>query len=115
MKTLDMYRVSDSSTMHDAISVIQRNESRCAVVCRPDGKVIGVFSEGDVMRALLDGVQVRAPLRNLMRPSFTFFTSRDLEAARPLFLDGMTLIPVVDQDFRLTSVITLQDVFGDRA
>ena len=48
-----------------------------------------------------------------MRPSFTFFTSRDLDAARPLFLDGMTLIPVVDEEFRLSSVITLNDVFGD--
>ena len=55
MKTLEMYRVSDSATMHDAISVIQRNESRCAVVCRPDGKVIGVFSEalGPVKRLTL--------------------------------------------------------------
>jgi CBS domain-containing protein len=111
-KPLESYCVSEHATVLDAIAVIQQNESRCAVVQGQEGKVVGVLSEGDVLRALLAGVHLHAPLRNLVRPSFTFFRSHDVAAARPYFLKGMTLIPVVSSEFRLTSVIAVEDVFG---
>jgi CBS domain-containing protein len=109
-RPLEEYCVSEDATMRDAITVIQRNASRCAVVRAAAGKVIGVFSEGDVLRALLRGSDIHAPLRNLLRPSFIYLRERNLEEAREHIRRGLSLVPVVDAEFRLQDVLTLQDV-----
>lgn len=111
MRKLEDFCVRDSATMEDAIALIQKNNSRCVVVVGVGQKVVGVFSEGDVLRAILAGTDVHTPLRALIKPSFRYLRQPDATAARKLFLDGITLIPVLDVDFRLTSVLTLKDVF----
>ncbi len=99
--------------MEDAIAVIQKNNSRCVVVVGKDQKVVGVFSEGDVLRAILAGIDVHTPLRSLLKPSFHYLQSRDLTAARKLLISGIALVPVISVDFKLQSIILLQDVLGN--
>jgi CBS domain-containing protein len=114
MSNLQDFWIRDSATMEDAITVIQKNNSRCVVVVGGGQKVVGVFSEGDVLRAILAGTDVHTPLRALMKPSFRYLHQRDLAQARKLIMEGITLIPVLSQDFRLQDVLTLGDVFpGD--
>ena len=109
-RPLDEYCVSEHGTMRDAITVIQRNASRCAVVRGASGKVVGVFSEGDVLRALLRGNDIHAPLRNLVRPSFVYLRERNLDEARVHIRDGLSLVPVIDSEFFLQDVVTIEDV-----
>ena len=112
-KILENFLVRDSSSMKDAIVLIQKNESRCVVVIGNHGKAVGVFSEGDVLRTILEGVEIHAPLRNLIRPSFRYLHSRDLGAARKLFFGGITLVPILNQEFIVEDVLTLKDVFKE--
>ena len=112
-KKLESFLVRDSSSIKDAITLIQKNESRCVVVIGNHGKAVGVFSEGDVLRAILEGVEIHAPLRNLIKPSFRYLHSRDLGAARKLFLGGITLVPILNQEFIVEDVLTLKDVFKE--
>lgn len=102
--------VSETATMHDAIAVIQRSGSRCCIVLGGDAKVVGVFSEGDVMRALLRGTELHVPLRGLLQPSFVYLQSRNLEAAREHMRRGISLIPVLDEEHRLVDLIRVGDV-----
>jgi CBS domain-containing protein len=111
---LDKYCVRDSATMLDAIASIQSNNSRCVVVLNDHSTVIGMFSEGDVLRAVLAGVDVHTPVRSLVKPSFRHLRSRDLDAARKFIVGGLTLIPVITDDHHLQSVITIKDIFGDQ-
>ena len=110
---LDDFWIRESATMEDAIAAIQNNNCRCVVVAGASQKVVGVFSEGDVLRAILAGIDVHTPLRSLVQPSFRYLRSRDLKTARTWMVDGMTLIPLINDDFRLQDVLTLTDVFGD--
>jgi CBS domain-containing protein len=112
MTNLQDFWVRDSATMEDAITLIQKNNSRCVVVVGVSQKVVGVFSEGDVLRAVLAGTDVHTPLRALIKPSFRYLHRRDVTAARRLFMDGITLVPVLNDDFRLQDVLTLRDVFA---
>jgi CBS domain-containing protein len=112
MSTLEGFWIHDSATMEDAITMIQRNNSRCVVVVGVQQKVVGAFSEGDVLRAILAGTDIHTPLRSLIKPSFRYLHKRDISAARALFLGGITLVPVLDADFRLVDVLTLKDVFS---
>jgi arabinose-5-phosphate isomerase len=104
------YCITCGATIRDAVAVIERNAARCCIVLGPDQKVIGVFSEGDVMRCLLRGTDLHTPLRQVIRPTFVSLRSRDMDAALDRIRTGITLIPVLDDEFRLTDVITLGDV-----
>lgn len=111
---LEKYCVGENATMLDAIAAIQSNNSRCVVVVNDLRKVVGMFSEGDVLRSLLAGIDVHTPLRGLLKPSFRSLRSRDLHAARKHIVSGLTLIPVITDDHQLQSVITIKDIFGDK-
>jgi CBS domain-containing protein len=111
MSKLENFWVRESATMQEAIAQIQKNNSRCVVVVGAQNKVVGVFSEGDVLRAILAGTDVHTPLRSLIKPSFRYLHQRDIAAARKLLIAGIALVPVLDADFRLTDVLTLQDIF----
>ena|ERR1039457_2167027 len=113
MKNLEDYWICDSATMEDAIALIQKNNSRCVVVVGIERKVVGVFSEGDVLRAILAGIDVHTPLRSLLKPSFHYLRTRDLAAARKLLVSGFSLVPVISDDFHLQSVLLLEDVIGN--
>jgi CBS domain-containing protein len=111
MSNLQDFWIRDSATMQDAIAAIQKNNSRCVVVVGVAQKVVGVFSEGDVLRAILAGTDIHTPLRALIKPSFRYLQQRDLAQARKLIMAGITLVPVLSEDFRLQDVLTLRDVF----
>jgi len=104
------YTVARSGTLFNAISIIQSNHSRAAIVV-DHGKVVGVVSEGDILRALLGGSDVHSPLDDHMQLGFCYLLEQSLTDAFPLMLlRGITLIPVVDHEFQLLGVVTLSEV-----
>jgi CBS domain-containing protein len=110
MLDLHDYTVSRSSTLICAIEVIERNHSRTAIVVE-DGKVVGVLSEGDILRALLQGSDVYSLLDQHMQLGFCYLRERSLTQAFGLILSrGITLIPVVDDEFQLLGLVTLTEV-----
>jgi CBS domain-containing protein len=111
MKSLDLYCVDHRGTIMNAVEVIHRNMTRCCIVVNEQKKVVGVFSEGDVMRAILQDISLYTPVANVVKPSFEYLTSRDLKAALKLIRKlGITLVPVLNDHYRLVDVVTMFDV-----
>ena len=76
------------------------------------GRVSGLLSQGDIIRALASGANLFASVGQFSSPSFMYLKSRDLEKAYQLAKTrGMTIFPVLDDDFKLIDVLTLFDVF----
>lgn len=106
------YVVMLDATLLDAAEVIEHTRSRSAVVVK-ETKVVGVISEGDILRALLKGVRVHAPLADFVNHSFKYLDSPDLKKAIELFKEfGIALIPILDKDFQLIGVMTLHDTLN---
>ncbi len=111
MEKIKSYVVSESQTIKEAIYVIKNDHARCAIVVNKANKVIGVFSEGDVLNAFLQGIDVHASLKSVIKPSFLYLKEKDLAAAHQLIKKyGITLIPIVDNSFNLKDVITIFEV-----
>jgi len=107
----EKYCVHEKSTIKDAIAVIQNNFSRCAIVRNDNKKVVGVFSEGDVLRAILENVDLYTPVKRVLKPSFKYLREVNMAEACLLFKKyGITLIPVIDNEFNLVRVITVFDI-----
>ena len=112
MDKLREYTISLDATLLDAAQRINRNRSR-AVMAVDDGKVIGIIGEGDIMRALLQGVDIHAPLAPFIQSGFKFLRRKDYAQALGLFAKhGITMLPVLDDALRLQDVLLLTEVLA---
>lgn len=109
---LSEFSIGRGASLLDAAEAISRNRSRCVLVA--DGaKVIGIVSEGDLVRALLGGAEIHAPLESFVHHAFKFLRHRDFkEALRLMHIHGITLVPILDNEFSLIDVITLPDLLS---
>ena len=103
--------VDYKATLIQAARQIQKNKNRSVIVVR-ENRVIGVVSEGDILRALLKGMNVHTPLNEFMDFSFRYLMKKDYVEAYNLFKKYLfSLLPIVDENFQLQDVITLKDIF----
>ena len=79
--TIAKYIIGSRSTIKEAIRVISDNFTRCGVVVNQQEKVLGVLSEGDIIRSLADDVALFSPVNKIIQPSFYFCRNRDLKFA----------------------------------
>ena len=108
---LQKYVIGMDHTIKEAIATISLNLTRCAIVTRQPNIVVGVLSEGDIVRYLMDDVSLYTPVGKLVKPSFKYLNKIDMTLAIELLrTTGVTLIPVVDKSFALESVITIHDI-----
>lgn len=104
------FTLAPDATLIEAVAKMNANGSRTVLVVA-GGKVTGLISEGDVMRALLRGVDTHVRASEIASPSFRFLTSFDYPQAFAWFrTHAFGMVPVVDDEFRLVGVITLEQV-----
>ena len=108
--------VSSSATIREALEVIDRSATGVALVSGPDERLLGVLTDGDIRRALLQG----ASLSDLLGPwlSADYF-SVGTAVGRAEVLDLMQArlidqVPVVDEDGRVVGLHLLHEVIGGR-
>ena len=109
--SLAVYCVTPTYTIREALNQIEENRSRGVFVIGNGDRVEGFLSQGDIIRALCVGADIYSSIRHFSSQSFLYLKDRDMDKAFGLLKErGMTLFPVVDDDFKLIDVITLFDV-----
>lgn len=109
---MERYCIRQGYTIKEAIESIDRNKDRVAIVVNADSKVIGVVSQGDIIRALTSGKSLYARVESIIRSDFLYLNSRDMREAYRLFRKlKISLLPVVDENFGLVDVIVLDDIY----
>lgn len=109
---LGKYCVNENYTIKEVLEQFENSNDRVAVVVNNSGKVIGVVSQGDILRALSAGTDLYVQINQIIRNSFLHLYSRDLQEAYAIFRKKkITLLPVISYDNELISVITLDDIF----
>ena len=58
--------IPDTATLRDAVAAIETTRKLICAVVAADGKLLGVLSDGDIRRALLQGAGLDAPVVSAM-------------------------------------------------
>jgi len=109
--TFEKYTISDNQLIEVAIEMIEMNNSRCVIVTNTNGKVLGVLSEGDILRSILKGVSIKSPVKNIMMINFKYLLAKDDEKIMAWFKEGITLIPILSEGAYLKDIIVLTQYF----
>lgn len=110
---LNKYKISDNNLIEQAIEMIELNKTRCVIVHNAADKVIGIVSEGDILRAILKGISIKSPVKQIMNMNFVYLTEKNDEKILSLFKSGITLIPLLNQDLQLIEVVELVKYFNE--
>jgi len=102
---------SPTTTLAEAARLLARQDISALPIVAPDGKVVGIVTESDLLMMLLRSTAVEAPLETIMRfPVYTVdeFTPTDT-VIRLLQEQGFHHLPVTRQGV-VVGLITPQEV-----
>lgn len=96
----------------DAAAQMRKHSHGSALVCDPAGKLVGIFTERDLLRALSKGISLDRPLSGAMTASPTTVMTDEavLRAIQLMDEGGYRRLPVVDPAGRAMSVIDVKSV-----
>lgn len=104
--------VAPSHTVAEAVDLMRRERVGCLLVCQ-DAKVVGIFTERDLIRRVLAvGKALTLRLAECMTPNPVAVHPKDpiAVAVRRMVEGGYRHLPVVEGDGRLVGVISVKRI-----
>jgi dTDP-glucose pyrophosphorylase len=114
MSDVSKVLLSPYDTVHQALVVLQQSSMRLVIVGDVQGKLLGVVSDGDIRRAILNSIPLDSPLSKIMNLNPIKVTKgASKETILKLFREKrITRIPVVDSEDRVVEILSVETVFN---
>lgn len=113
---LTEFCVSTDSTLHQAIAQMEVNRNGVILVVEGDGKLVGVITDGDVRRAILDQFDLNEPVNlflsskgnsNFGYPVTASVDEERVNLLRVLQANRIRHLPLVDKYDKVVDLVTL--------
>jgi dTDP-glucose pyrophosphorylase len=103
--------VSPDMSILEAMKIIDGAGTQFVMVLDATKKLLGVVTDGDVRRGILNNISLAAPVSEIMntQPRCLFNNVPKIEAIKFLEEKHITHAPLVDKDRRVTGVISTDD------
>lgn len=104
----------ESATIRDALRAIQRGSVSAALAVTAENVLVGVVTDGDIRRALLDGSDLSHPVQRFIRrnPVVVAVTESRSSVLDLMHARGISMIPMVDPAGKIAGVHLLQELLG---
>ena len=104
----ELFVIDQSSSIKDALSLIDKNQSGFVLVCDKAGRLEGTLTDGDIRRNLLKGASIADSIEGIYQRDFKYLTIKsDIGDAIELFKNKpIKFLPIVDSEGTLVNVIT---------
>jgi CBS domain-containing protein len=106
------HQVAPSQTVAEAVELLRREDVGCLLVCADD-RLIGIFTERDLMRRVLAlGKPLSVPVSECMTANPVIVQSKDPigAAVRKMEVGGYRHLPVVDETGRAVGVLSVKRI-----
>ncbi len=110
MTHLDAYTIKEFSSCREALEAIDKNKKGFLIVLDKDNRVVGTITDGDLRRAVLQGMQLEDKIGEtnvFCRNCFTVHQDTSVEEMVEIFKDQhLEFLPILDEDNNLAGIIT---------
>ena len=104
------YIVAEDTTFEKAMHKILMNKCREVLVVSGK-KVKGTLSEGDILKAFINGTQISSQITNHCNRNFKFLEqSNKAEVLKYFIKYNINLIPIVNKNFELKDVVVIKQL-----
>jgi dTDP-glucose pyrophosphorylase/CBS domain-containing protein len=119
-----LFCVFKESLIRQAITCIDQNSKGVALIIDDQGHLIGTITDGDIRRAILDGVKLDAPVSEMLAlkkdPSYLKPITAPLGMHRSALMQLMKVhlvrqIPLLDECGRVAGLMVLDDLLPERS
>jgi perosamine synthetase len=92
------FLIQDTHTVQDALKVIDANAQGICFVVNNDGQLVGVMTDGDIRRALINGQSLTSVVTEVMEKKFTSLpVTTPIDQIRARLTETIRHIPLVDE------------------
>jgi dTDP-glucose pyrophosphorylase len=107
MSNIARIQVSFDATVREAMLVIDAGALQIALVVDADRRLIGFLTDGDIRRGLLQGIDLEAPVHQVMNRNFRSVSDSDDKSAALAMMrrDGLRHVPVLDKYGRVVQLL----------
>ncbi|TGL59744.1 CBS domain-containing protein [Leptospira ognonensis] len=107
----DMYLVNFDSTIEKTLAKIDLNHLGFSLVQDQNLKIIGLVTDGDIRRNLLNGKSLSTPILECMNREFIWAPSQAPREHLLKMLDSrIQFIPILDENHKLVGVVTKDEM-----
>ena len=110
-RDINKYLILHSASIADALSALNSNKLQILFVTNSDRKLLGSFTDGDFRRWILkqQGIDLSQPVAGAMNAKCRSVSENDERILIEQVLgDQVRFLPVVDNSFRVTAVVSRQ-------
>ena len=100
----------------DALEMLNTGGEKCVVVVDQEGNLLGTLSDGDLRKALVNGIQLNMSIREIYNPRPCTLTAGkySLNDAKNLFTENKyDLIPIVNESGKFVDYLVWEELFLD--
>jgi dTDP-glucose pyrophosphorylase len=112
--TLPVTFDADSASVRDAMTAIARGTASAAFAVTADELLVGVVTDGDIRRALLEGALLSDSVKPFIRSSHIVAKSTDSRASVLEMMQARAIsqVPIVNEGGKLVAVHLLRELLG---
>jgi CBS domain-containing protein len=100
----------------DVLRSVLASHERTTFAIDDNSKLVGVFSEGDLLRLLWKGVDIESPASAYLNHNPFFIlessTNKNKEAINLFIKHGLVLVPVIDSERKLIEVLSIRTIIS---
>jgi CBS domain-containing protein len=96
---------------------IATDRERTCILQSKNGKLYGVLSQGDLIKAIWNGAELITPISNIVNPNPITISSEsknpEKDALKLFAKHGILLVPVVDNEKKILRLISIRKIISD--
>lgn len=108
--------VSPESSIIEAINTIEKGHAQIVLVVDAEYRLLGTVTDGDVRRAILQQIEITAPVNTIMNTNFRFANKpyKRVDLLAVMKRDKIHQLPIITESGRLEDLLLLEDILSSR-
>ena len=112
LESIKKYTINKDANILCALQCIDYNKKGFVIVLDSDNVVLGVVTDGDIRRSLINGKKIDELIYTIVKTSYVYLnTNDDVYKCIEFFKNtAVKFLPIIDNDRRLVNIITREQL-----
>ncbi len=104
--------VSPNTSIKEAVKLMDKENIGSIIITDPEGRVLGIFTERDLVRVVAEGVSLDSDIRNAMTKNpIVIYEDEPVSRAVTIMAEKrIRHLPIVDRRGLLKGIVTARDI-----